>query len=265
LKAFVNFRSQILTCYLGRFFYGFQNGQVIKFYLVAVILVLLTSDLYQFSKQFDITIAANPQLVLETFTALQNFTGPWLDSAKKFCVCSPDPEYGTAHSILLHFVFRYFSTTKKPDIKDFGGPFTGLRCDWEGGLLESQEHGRFEFIEKRIWLGIQTFTGLSSDLGGYKAEDINEDRQQFPLSTAVSLSEDECTTQIGQGSWQKFNILPCMEGSGIAAFLLLICYHLQTWNFNWNQCLNNIDSMLKVKVSGLLMFGNLTPLGAQYE
>jgi hypothetical protein len=56
-----------------------------------------------------------------------------------------------------------------------------------------------------------------------------------------------------------------MEGSGIAAFLLLICSHLQAWDLEWNQCLDDINSMLKVKVSGLLVFANSGITGRSTE
>jgi hypothetical protein len=101
------------------------------FILIATILALLTLTVGESIGELEI------DQVAETFAALQNFTGPWSDLTPKFCVCSGQPLCKTP-SILLHFVFRYFSTTKKYDSKDFGGPFNGLKCDWEGGLLKSK-------------------------------------------------------------------------------------------------------------------------------
>jgi hypothetical protein len=186
---------------------------------------------------------------LSTFTALQNFTGVWLDSAKKFCVCCSTSAFQARNSILLHFVFRYFSTTNILSSTVHAGDLMGLRCDWEDEMLTSPVHTPpFRLIEKRIWLGMKTCIGCSVPAGSVQG---SEENQRFPVSAAVCLSESAFHTFITQGSWQKFNILPCMEGSGIASFLVVLCYHLETWDLKWNQCLDRIDSMIRVKVSGL--------------
>jgi hypothetical protein len=210
------------------------SPHVVPLSLVALILAQLDTTWARKSPILETKARSIDPGTSKTLQALQTYAGPWLDSVPKSSVHYPEDEW-----LLLHYVFRCFSAGSLKPLSHIKNR-NGLRCSRDGGAVESLDGKRFVFAESRTWLGMRTCTILGSR---------EHEQRQFPLTTAICLSDWDFSCVMGQDEWQRFGIRPCLEGSGVSMFQLLICFGTRDWGRRWNECLDNIDSILRVSVS----------------
>jgi len=171
---------------------------------------------------------------LATVNFLQIYAGPWRSVGSRRPKQAIVPHWSMW--MHLYFVIRHFATSY--DTVEGGDAATqGLCCDREAGMVQSLAGDTLSFRERRTLVALKTTTNLGS-----------VSHAQLPFSTVLVVSDSELSLSITEDTWFQANLFPCREGSGIALFQLVVWCALDKWMAEWDECLGNIDEILKVKV-----------------
>jgi hypothetical protein len=161
---------------------------------------------------------------------VKRFTGPW--PSRKWGVSDwLSSESAQRNRNLIQYHLRIFSPRKEGEVGFSLGSLEGILCNRGQGNLPPLGT---PIIEKRFSIALTTTS-----------------TQELPTFVLVALWDSFAHNIPQEGmreAWSKVDILPCLEGTGIAAFQFAIREHGLSWASEWNALLDLIDRALTAEV-----------------